>query len=553
MKRFTQNLLILSVALITLTACGGGSSDNGNDGGEPATLPSAKVENIRISVPENTTGSYDADDYIANATSFRFTDTDGSPETVVSADGKQFSAPDLNITLSGSIVSYVAGSVPAATTYSFGLKGLDDEGHSLELDAAVEITDVAQLTALVDNIQVSAVENTAGSYDAGGYIANAASFRMADTDGNLTTVVSADGKLFSAPDLNITISDSNISFVAGNVETVTAYSFALVGLDDDGHSLELNATFEITDETDDAAVELTDIEVPTLVTPLMSEFTVQAVATDPDGMVEVTVELSKAGTLIDTRYAYPDANLSRIDVNETFGSPGEGNYTVTFTALGIDGGEGNRSVTTVSRSLLVTSESVSSPTIAMLDQAVDDQGGLLPTVLPAPTVTDVQLGALYSIVGNPAPLKITINPLTGVITWLGNVDDPTDYSVTIRVENLDGGHAETTFNLHVNDTFLEPSSPTIEMLDQTVDDHGGLLPAILPAPTVTGVQVGAIYSIVDNPAPLQIIMEPLTGLITWLGNVNAPTDYSVTIRVQNLDGGNAETTFNLHINDTGLL
>jgi hypothetical protein len=547
MKRFMQILPILFAALLTLTACGGGSSDNGDYESELT----AKVENIQISVGENSAGSYDAKDYIANAASFRFTDIDGNPETVVSADGKQFSSADLNITISDSTISYAAGKVDAATVYRFGLEGLNDGGHSLVLEAAVEISDVSLLAPLVENIQLSALEDTAGSYNADDYFANATSFRMTDTDGNLSTTVSADGKQFVSADLNITISDSDISYVAGNVETATTYTFGFVGLDDDGHTLELNATFELTDEMDDAAVELTDIEVPPTVATVTPEFTVMAAATDPDGMQQVMLELSKEGTLIDTRYAYPDANLSRIDVNETFDNPGEGNYTVTFTALGIEGGEGNRSIATVNRSLVITSISV--PTIMMLDQTVDDQSGLLPAILPAPTVTGVQAGAQYSIVDNPAPLKITINPLNGVITWLGNVDAPTDYSVTIRVENLDGGNAETTFNLHVNDTFLEPSSPTIAMLDQAVEDHSGLLPAILPAPTVTGVQVGALYSIVDNPAPLKIIIDPLNGVITWLGNVNAPTDYSVTIRVVNLDGGHAETTFNLHVDDTGLL
>lgn len=93
---------------------------------------------------------------------------------------------------------------------------------------------------------------------------------------------------------------------------------------------------------------------------------------------------------------------------------------------------------------------ISTPTISMTDQTVDDNGGFVPTDLPAPTVTGVVAGAVYSIVANPDAVKISINSSTGVITWSGNLGAPADYTINLKVVNPDGGTSTTTFNLHVN-------------------------------------------------------------------------------------------------------
>jgi hypothetical protein len=87
----------------------------------------------------------------------------------------------------------------------------------------------------------------------------------------------------------------------------------------------------------------------------------------------------------------------------------------------------------------------------MAAQTVNDNAGAIPTSLPAPTVTGVVANAVYSIVGNPDSGKISIDSATGVVTWLGNLNNPADYSITIKVVNPDTGTASVTFNLHVND------------------------------------------------------------------------------------------------------
>lgn len=123
-------------------------------------------------------------------------------------------------------------------------------------------------------------------------------------------------------------------------------------------------------------------------------------------------------------------------------SSGSGSTTTSAT-LNIGGVSDGFAVT--------TGVAISTPTISMSNQTIDDNGGFVATSLPAPTVNDVVAGAVYEIVSNPTGGKLTINSSTGVATYLGD-ESPTamDYSITIKVTNPDGGNQSVTFNLHVN-------------------------------------------------------------------------------------------------------
>ena len=103
----------------------------------------------------------------------------------------------------------------------------------------------------------------------------------------------------------------------------------------------------------------------------------------------------------------------------------------------------------IDRDAVPATPAISSPTISLANQTVNDNGGGLATNLPAPTVTGVTAGAVYSIVSDPTGGKLTINASTGVATWSGNLTSPGTYSITIKVTNTDGGTSSTTFTLTV--------------------------------------------------------------------------------------------------------
>jgi hypothetical protein len=105
----------------------------------------------------------------------------------------------------------------------------------------------------------------------------------------------------------------------------------------------------------------------------------------------------------------------------------------------------------IARDAVPDTPAISTPTISMADQTINDNGGFGSTDLPAPTVTDVQAGVVYSIVNDPTSGMLTINSSTGVATWNGDLLNPTDYTITIKVVNPDGGTATTTFTLTVLD------------------------------------------------------------------------------------------------------
>ncbi len=158
---------------------------------------------------------------------------------------------------------------------------------------------------------------------------------------------------------------------------------------------------------------------------------INGTANDPDGMI-VDVDWSENGNTIATTLSF------------SYTPTTTGEHNLTLTVMDDDGATASDSMT-----VTANAAAVSNPTISMADQTVDDNGGALATDLPAPTVTDVQAGAVYSIVTGTTGL--TINSSTGVMTYDNDINPSQSFSITIKVTNPDGGNASTTFTLNVND------------------------------------------------------------------------------------------------------
>lgn len=99
---------------------------------------------------------------------------------------------------------------------------------------------------------------------------------------------------------------------------------------------------------------------------------------------------------------------------------------------------------------VVTVTPISTPTISLADQTVQDNGGGLSTDLPAPTISGVQSGAVYSI-SHSFGSNLTIDPTTWVQTWNGNLFTDTSGTVTITVVNVDWGTSSGAYTLTVQD------------------------------------------------------------------------------------------------------
>ncbi len=111
----------------------------------------------------------------------------------------------------------------------------------------------------------------------------------------------------------------------------------------------------------------------------------------------------------------------------------------------------NTTPTTSTPASTPSTPAISTPTISLANQSVNDNGGAVPTDLPAPSVTGVTSGAVYSIVADPTGGKLTINASTGVATWSGDLLNSATYSITIKITNTDGGTSSITFTLTILD------------------------------------------------------------------------------------------------------
>ena len=156
------------------------------------------------------------------------------------------------------------------------------------------------------------------------------------------------------------------------------------------------------------------------------------ITADVNGSVMKTGSLVSSSSSASGEYTFPvDINLTAIS---------EGNYTLNSEITGAGAGY------SLGHKFVI----ISTPTISLADQTVNDNGGGLATNLPAPTVTNVQSGAVYSIVNNTVT-GLTINSSTGVMTYDNNINGSNSFNVTVKVTNQDGGSDTATFTLNVTD------------------------------------------------------------------------------------------------------
>ncbi|WP_419763941.1 MAG: cadherin repeat domain-containing protein [Arcobacter sp.] len=92
------------------------------------------------------------------------------------------------------------------------------------------------------------------------------------------------------------------------------------------------------------------------------------------------------------------------------------------------------------------------PTInTIATQNVNDNGGGLATTLLTVSGTNIQSGAVFSIVADPTAGGLTINSSTGVLVYDKDINPSQSYTITIKVVNPDGGSDTETFTLNVTD------------------------------------------------------------------------------------------------------
>ncbi len=158
----------------------------------------------------------------------------------------------------------------------------------------------------------------------------------------------------------------------------------------------------------------------------------------------------------------------------------------------------------------------------------------------------------YSLVGT-VPTGMTIDPATGRITWAAaNVNGaPTTLAVQVDVTD-DAGTTLNTQTFNVNLALNVNSSP---VFSAGIADGSVTAPNVFTR-TVVATDADAdplTYSLVGPP--LGMVIDPVTGTITWTSAASTEGTYTLPVRVHVEDGkgGVAETAFNLAVVATAVV
>ena len=157
---------------------------------------------------------------------------------------------------------------------------------------------------------------------------------------------------------------------------------------------------------------------------------------------------------------------------------------------------------------------------------------------------DVDIGDQLTYSLTVRPTGMTIDSLTGVISWRPDNDDVGDTTVTVMVKDLTSLTDSQTFNLHVLNINDEPI--IVSIADTTAIEDSLYLYDV----EVLDVDVGdhLFYSL--DVFPLGMIINDSTGVISWLPDNDDVGDTVLTVVVMDDSSATDSQTFVLHVLNT---
>jgi cyclophilin family peptidyl-prolyl cis-trans isomerase len=301
---------------------------------------------------------------------------------------------------------------------------------------------------------------------------------------------------------------TSIDLLAGS-DTGSSNSDNVTRNDNNGNTAAL--TFQVSGVTAGATVELYD--GATLIGSALASGTTVNITTNgtsvlTNGLHSITARQVLANTPIDA------GNQDRdVDITSTFSAPL--NITID-TAIPI-----------------FTSQPVTSLvqfSTYNYDANTDDEAGT---------------GAIYDLLN--APTGMTIDPNTGVVTWLPTQAQINAGFADVSIQATDAAGNVSTQVYTV--TFVPNQAPTLDAVaNQSVDEGTTFTYALvaqdpnLPGDTLT-------YSLISGPANASV--NAATGVVTFAPNdSDGSTTKTLTVRVTDAGGEFAERTFDIVVNDT---
>ncbi len=154
-------------------------------------------------------------------------------------------------------------------------------------------------------------------------------------------------------------------------------------------------------------------------------------------------------------------------------------------------------------------------------------------------------GATYNLL--TAPAGMTIDPNTGLVTWLPTQPQINDGFANVEIQVTDKAGNVNTQSFTI--TFVPNEAPTLDAIAPQTVDEGTLFSYALVAQDQNLPGDTLTYSLVSGPA--NAVANPTTGVVTFTPlETDGGTTVTFTVRVTDAGGEFAERTFDLTINDT---
>jgi PKD domain-containing protein/putative Ig domain-containing protein/parallel beta helix pectate lyase-like protein/Big-like domain-containing protein len=207
-----------------------------------------------------------------------------------------------------------------------------------------------------------------------------------------------------------------------------------------------------------------------------------------------------------------------------------GRYTLTLTPDGITDAAGNAFTGTLNESWTTVAPINHSPVLDPIGSKTIEEGQTLTFTVVA-TDPDLPANTLTYSFGPGAPAGITINPVTGTVSWTPTeAQGPGDYPLTVVV--TDNGSPALTDSKTITISVREVNTaPVLASIGSKVIDESRTLTFTVSA-TDADLPLNALTYGLAPGAPAGATIDSATGLFTWTPTeVQGPGSYAATFVV----------------------